>query len=172
MPRMLMNGFVMPFLKGAAVVLLALAVNGLSVDGSSYAASAKSKDEDSHGSNDTHASGDSHGDDEKKGPGPTVVVVPVIVLPITTQDGELLHYGYILIHLEIPNPLNRWDVEANIPYIKDAFIKELHSRSNTIPGTEELNVEGLRQRLADLVHKLVGDKVGTVIFKDIAFPPN
>jgi len=100
------------------------------------------------------------------------VVVPVIVLPVINARGELLHYGYILIHLEIPNPLDRWDVEAKIPFIKDAFIRELHAAPNTMPGTTELNVEDMRARLAKRVHALAGDHVGEVIFKDIAFPPN
>lgn len=148
-------------------IILALAVTGLLLLGAAQSASfAASPSHD-----DGHAASDAHDEEDNK-PGPTVVVVPVIVLPMTNETGELLYYGYILIHLEIPNPLDRWDVEDKIPYIKDAFIRELHAGPTTIPGTEDLNTEDVRARLAEKVHALVGDRVGEVIFKDLAFPPN
>lgn len=148
----------------AAVLLTAATLTG---------ASAASKSHDDHGAaaDSRHGGGGDHGAEDNK-PGPTVVVVPIIVLPMTNETGELLRYGYILIHLEIPNPLDRWDVEDKIPYIKDAFIRELHAGPTTIPGTEDLNVEEVRARLAEKVHGIVGDHVGEVIFKEIAFPPN
>lgn len=111
------------------------------------------------------------GTEDKQSPGPTVVVVPIIVLPVSDASGRLIKYGYLLIHLEIPKPADRWYVESRIPYIKDAFIREIHRAPDVKPGTEDLDVDALRQRLADQVHALVGNRVGMILFKDIAFPP-
>ncbi len=128
------------------------------------AASAPKKAEDQSESSDLS--------DKKLAPGPTVVEIPIIVIPVANEAGRIIKYGYLIAQLEIPRPNDRWYVESRIPYIKDTFIRELHKFPNTLPSnSNELDVEGVRQRLADRARELVGDRVGMIIFKDLAFPP-
>ncbi len=145
-------------------LLMALAVSSALSSATGWAAS-PSKSADDHGAATDHS-------DEKLAPGPTVVEIPIIVIPVANETGRIIKYGYLIAQLEIPRPNDRWYVESRIPYIKDMFIRELHKYPNTLPSnSRELDVEGVRQRLADRAHEMVGDRVGTIIFKDLAFPP-
>ena len=105
-------------------------------------------------------------------PGPTVVEVPVVVLPVSADDGRLLYYAYLMVQLEIPNANDRWSVEEKIPQIKDSFVRELHSQTNRLTeDPDSIDVEGVRQRLAARVQDIVPyDTVGALIIKDLAVP--
>ncbi len=109
---------------------------------------------------------------EKTAPGPTVVEVPVLLMPIATSSGRMHYYAYLLIQLEIPSPNDRWSVEDKIPYIQDAFVRELHARPNVQNDDPMLiDVPGIKARLAARIHDIFGDdRVGEIIFKELALP--
>ncbi len=111
-------------------------------------------------------------DEVKTAPGPTVVQIPVVLLPIADQDGRLLRYAFVTVELEIPRATDRWSVEDMLPVIKDAFVRELHSRPNTLPDNpDQLDVEGIRSRLFERVNTIISDgRVGSVIFRGLATP--
>jgi len=100
----------------------------------------------------------------------TVVQVPVVLMPVSDPSGELLNYAYILVELKIANSNDRWTVEERIPYIKDAFIRVLHSTPNRADDADEpVNQEAIRQKLLDALTGIVpGGMVSGLVFRDIA----
>ena len=108
----------------------------------------------------------------KTGPGPTVVQIPVVLLPLADENGRLLRYAFATIELEIPRATDRWSVEDLLPVIKDAFVRELHHGTNIVAGNpDQLDIEGIRTRLFARVNEIVSDgRVGSVIFRDVAAP--
>ncbi len=109
---------------------------------------------------------------EKTAPGPTVVEVPIMLMPIATASGRLHYYAYLHIQLEIPSPNDRWSVEDRIPYIQDAFIRELHSRPNVLNDDPMvIDIQGIKGRMSARIKDIFGDdRVGEIIIKDLALP--
>ncbi len=124
------------------------------------------------GSPSLHASETEEAPPEKTAPGPTVVEVPVLLMPVSTATGRLKYYAYLVVQLEIPKPTDRWSVEEKIPYIKDAFIRELHSAPNSVDNDPtRIDVEGVKARLMARIKAIFGDdRVGSIIIKDLAAP--
>jgi len=100
----------------------------------------------------------------------TVVQVPVVLMPVSDASGELLNYAYILVELKIANSTDRWSVEERIPYIKDAFIRVLHSTPNrAYDANEPVNQEAIRQKLLTALTGIVPEGiVSGLVFRDIA----
>jgi len=109
---------------------------------------------------------------EKTAPGPTVVEVPVMLMPIATASRRMHYYAYVLFQLEIPSPNDRWSVEDKIPYIQDAFIRELHARPNVLDDDPMIiDIRGIKARLSARIRDIMGDeRVGEIIIKELALP--
>jgi|GEM_PF-2392757 len=109
---------------------------------------------------------------EKTEPGPTVVEVPVMLMPIATASGRMKYYAYLALQLEIPSPNDRWSVEDKLPYILDAFIRELHENPNIVDNNPRvIDIPGIKARLSARVHDIFGDdRVGEIIIKSLALP--
>ena len=103
---------------------------------------------------------------------PTVVQVPVVLAPMADEAGELLYYVYLLIEIEIVKSTDRWSVEEKIPYIKDAFVRELHAKRNDLPEKPgEVDLESIRERLRKHAVSIVPDaSIGKLFFRDVAVP--
>ena len=107
---------------------------------------------------------------EKTGPGPTVVEIPVLLIPITSKDGLLRAYAYLVVQLEIPRPNDRWTVEEKVPFLMDLFVRELYGQMNTMENdADTIDIEGIKARLLTRVQDFFGDdRVGSVLVKDLA----
>ena len=107
---------------------------------------------------------------EVAGPGPTVVEVPVLLIPISSKNGLLRTYAYLVVQLEIPRPNDRWSVEEKIPFIQDLFVRELHDQTNVMENdADTIDIEGIKARLLKRVQGFFGDdRVASVLVKDLA----
>ena len=100
----------------------------------------------------------------------TVVQVPVVLMPVSDPDGNLINYAYILVALQIANSGDRWSIEERIPYIKDAFIRVLHDSPNMASDLEgSVNQDDVREKLLAKLGEIVPPGVvNGLVFRDIA----
>ncbi|MCP5433474.1 MAG: hypothetical protein H6923_09425 [Alphaproteobacteria bacterium] len=78
---------------------------------------------------------------------PREVDIPVMVVPVTAEDGTILSYAYMTLQVEVIGT-DVWTVRAKIPFLQDAFLKEMFSRSiATADGSGQVDVDLMRARL-------------------------
>ncbi len=102
------------------------------------------------------------------GSGKIGIDMPALMAPVTI-DGELHYYVYLSIRLNLSSEGQKDLVLEKIPYLQDAFLREVHRASIAMPGDPEtVDGHGLTQRLLDVAAKVVGQGVVTEIeFRNI-----
>ena len=91
-----------------------------------------------------------------------MLVAPVII------DGQLAHYAYLSVTLILPDDSNKLMLLDKIPYIHDAFLREVHGLPIILGNDPNvLDDEGLGSRLLSLCEGIVGPGiVKKVAFRD------
>ena len=120
------------------------------------------------------ASGGGHGskkkaEKEERVPSVPSVNMPMLVAPVMIK-GQLARYVYLNVTLVLPDDSNKMMLLEKIPYIQDAFLREVHRGTIALgEDPEMLDEAGLGRRLMDAVTKVVGaDIVKKVDFRDSA----
>jgi len=97
------------------------------------------------------------------------VNMPMLVAPVMIK-GQLARYVYLNVTLVLPDESNKMMLLEKVPYIQDAFLREVHRGTIALgedPGM--LDEAGLGRRLLDACIKVVGpDIVKKVDFRDSA----
>lgn len=97
------------------------------------------------------------------------VNMPMLVAPVMIK-GQLARYVYLNVTLVLPDDSNKMMLLEKVPYIQDAFLREVH-RGTIALGEDPfvLDEAGLGRRLMDACIKVVGpDIVKKVDFRDSA----
>ena len=95
------------------------------------------------------------------------VHMPMLVAPVII-DGQLAHYAYLSVTLILPDDSNKLMLLDKIPYIQDAFLREVHGLPIILGNDPNvLDDEGLGSRLLSLCEGIVGPGiVKKVAFRD------
>ncbi len=96
-----------------------------------------------------------------------MVSMPMLVAPIIVK-GLLVKYIYLNVSLILPDESSKMMLLEKIPYLQDAFLREVH-RAPIIPGDDPavLDEEGVGRRLMSACVKIVGpDIVKNVEIRD------
>jgi hypothetical protein len=106
------------------------------------------------------------------GSGKSGVDMPALMAPVTV-DGELHYYVYLAIRLELSDDGQKSLVLERIPYIQDAFLREVHRQSIAVAGDPEtVDGRGLTERLVRICETVVGPGVVTGIeFRNLVRQP-
>ena len=102
------------------------------------------------------------------GSGKPGIDMPALMAPVTV-NGELHYYVYLAIRLELSGDGPKSLVLEKIPYIQDAFLREVHRASIAAAGDPQ-TVDGraLQTRFLGITEQLVGPGVVTGIeFRNI-----
>jgi hypothetical protein len=105
----------------------------------------------------------------EKAPAVPSVSMPMLVAPVMVK-GQLAKYVYLNVTLILPDESNKMKLLEKIPYIQDAFLREVHGATIALgEDPEVLDVAGLEQRLLSACTNVVGpDIVKKVEFRDSA----
>lgn len=121
-----------------------------------------------------HASGGGHGakkkaEKEERVPSVPSVNMPMLVAPVMIK-GQLARYVYLNVTLVLPDESNKMMLLEKVPYIQDAFLREVHRGTIALgEDPDVLDEAGLGRRLMDACVKVVGaDIVKKVDFRDSA----
>lgn len=93
------------------------------------------------------------------GSGKSGIDMPALMAPVTT-NGELHYYVYLAIRLDLTSDGQKDLVLEKIPYLQDAFLREVHRQSIAVagdPGT--VDGHGLAERLKGVCEKILGPGV-------------
>ena len=93
------------------------------------------------------------------GPRIPVITMPALVTPVVVND-ELQHYAFLSVTLELTSDEHKPMMLEKIPYLKDAFLREVHRASvakDNDPAV--LDEEGLKQRLLRVSATVVGPNI-------------
>lgn len=95
--------------------------------------------------------------------------MPMLVAPVMVK-GQLVRYVYLNVTLILPDDTNKMMLLEKIPYIQDAFLREVHGTTIVLgEDPNALDQAGLEQRLLSACIKIVGpDIVKKVGFRDSA----
>jgi hypothetical protein len=102
------------------------------------------------------------------GSGKSGIDMPALMAPVTI-DGELHYYVYLSIRLELSSDGQKDPVLKKIPYIQDAFLREVHRTSIAVAGDPQtVDGRGLTDRFLGITETLLGAGVVTGIeFRNI-----
>jgi flagellar basal body-associated protein FliL len=102
------------------------------------------------------------------GSGKSGIDMPSLMAPVTV-NGELHYYVYLAIRLELSSDGQKDLVLEKIPYIQDAFLREVHRASIAlVDDPETVDGHGLTERLINVAAKVLGPGVVTGIeFRNI-----
>lgn len=93
------------------------------------------------------------------GPRIPVITMPALVTPVVVND-ELQHYAFLSVTLELTSDEHKPMMLEKIPYLQDAFLREVHRASvakDNDPAV--LDEEGLKQRLLRVSATVVGPNI-------------
>ena len=120
------------------------------------------------------AGGGGHGSKKKAAkeehvPSVPSVNMPMLVAPVMIK-GQMARYVYLNVTLVLPDDTNKMMLLDKIPYIQDAFLREVHRGTIALgEDPDMLDEAGLGRRLMDVCTKVVGaDIVKKVDFRDSA----
>jgi hypothetical protein len=114
------------------------------------------------------ASSSSHGSKDKverekgsgfAGPRIPTIQMPTLVTPVVI-DGDLHHYVFLSITLELTSDEHKNMMLEKIPYLQDAFLREVHA--GTVAKDKDpsvLDEEGIRARLMRVSVTVIGTNV-------------
>jgi len=84
------------------------------------------------------------------------VDMPILVAPVVV-NGEMFHYVYLGVKLQLSDDANTTAVLEKIPYLQDAFLREVHGSSIAFENDPAVvDEKGLVQRLLLLCEKIAG----------------
>jgi flagellar basal body-associated protein FliL len=113
--------------------------------------------------------GAGHGEEPKREVGVPSLDLPPFMAPVTV-NGDLKHYMYIVIKLDLTSDFKKPEVLEKVPYLQDAVLRYVHSvsiASVTEPG--KVDEAALSAGLKPVVDKILGpDVVAAVGFRNIA----
>lgn len=97
------------------------------------------------------------------------VNMPMLVAPVMIK-GQLARYVYLNVTLVLPDDSSKLMLLEKVPYIQDAFLREVHKGTIALgEDPDVLDEPGLGRRLMDACIKVVGpDIVKKVDFRDSA----
>ena len=103
---------------------------------------------------------------------PREVDLPMLVVPVG-EGGKLHRYAYVALQLEVLGA-DVWQVREKIPFIQDAFIREVFSASVArADNPEEIDEDSLKARLKErATGVLQDDTVKRIIIKQVAYANN
>jgi hypothetical protein len=104
-----------------------------------------------------------------EGPRVPSVYMPTLVAPMIV-GGELHHYMFLSVTLELTSDNHKSMMLERIPYIQDAFLREVHGASIAKDNDPTvLDEAGLKARLLAVSKKVVGENiVQNVALRDAA----
>jgi hypothetical protein len=120
------------------------------------------------------AAGGGHGSTKKAAKEESVPSVPSVNMPMLVAPvmikGQLARYVYLNVTLVLPDDSNKMMLLEKVPYIQDAFLREVHRGTIALgEDPDMLDEAGLGRRLMDACVKVVGaDIVKKVDFRDSA----
>ena len=102
------------------------------------------------------------------GSGKSGIDMPSLMAPVTV-NGELRYYVYLAIRLNLSSDGQKDLVLERIPYIQDAFLREVHRSSLALgDDAETVDAHALSERLIAVAAKVLGPGVVTGIeFRNI-----
>ncbi len=102
------------------------------------------------------------------GSGKSGIDMPSLMAPVTV-DGELRYYVYLAIRLNLSSDGQKDLVLERIPYVQDAFLREVHRASLALGAdAETVDAHALSERLIAVAAKVLGPGVVTGIeFRNI-----
>lgn len=84
------------------------------------------------------------------------ISMPTLVAPVGI-NGDLDHYVYLGISLELTGDEHKTMMLDKIPYLQDAFLREVHGASLALDGDPSmLDEAGLKRRLLATAEKVAG----------------
>lgn len=93
------------------------------------------------------------------GSGKSGIDMPSLMAPVTV-NGELHYYVYLAIRLELSGDGQKALVLERIPYIQDAFLREVHRASIAVAGDPQtVDGHGLIERFVGVAAKVLGPGV-------------
>jgi hypothetical protein len=97
----------------------------------------------------------------KKGRPGTNVDMPFLMAPLTGPDNKLTGYAYISTRLTAASDVFAVAVRDKLPFIQDAFVRDVNAAAVTVPGDpEKVDIAGVEARLLADARKVMGvDKV-------------
>jgi hypothetical protein len=97
------------------------------------------------------------------GSGPPNMDMPAFMAPVTVA-GALSHYVYLVVRFEFPSESEKSIVREKVPYIQDAFLRDVHAQSIALNGDpEKIDEAGLAARLKAKTDAIVGPNVITSV---------
>jgi len=105
------------------------------------------------------------------GPRIPTVAMPKLVAPVVI-DGQLHHYAYLSVSLKLADDGQKTMVLEKIPYLQDAFLREVHETSIVLEGNPDaVDTDGLAERLIAISARVLGPGVvKNVEFLNVAHP--
>jgi flagellar basal body-associated protein FliL len=105
------------------------------------------------------------------GPRVPSVSMPVLVAPVVV-DGQLHHYAYLSVTLQLADDGHKTLVLEKIPYLQDAFLREVHGASIALDNNPEVVDErNLNDRLVAVSGSVLGPGIVTAIkFRNVTHP--
>jgi hypothetical protein len=93
------------------------------------------------------------------GPRVPTVAMPTLVAPVIVS-GELDHYVFLSVTLELTEPAHKKLMLEKVPYLQDAFLREVHQVSIAKDNDPTvLDDAGLKERLLRVSATVVGERV-------------
>lgn len=111
--------------------------------------------------------GSSKSEKAARAPAAPSVNMPMLVAPVVVK-GQLHRYVYFNVTLILPDDSGKRAVMDKIPYIQDAFLRDVHRQSIVLgDDPEAIDNEGLGARLLAICTRIVGAGiVKNVDFRD------
>jgi flagellar basal body-associated protein FliL len=101
-------------------------------------------------------------------PGIPTIDMPPLIAPMIV-NGELHHYVHFSVSLKLTDDNHKTLVLEKVPYLQDAFLREVHRASIALDNNPDIvDEKGLIARLVALSAKVLGpDVVKDVEFKSV-----
>lgn len=97
------------------------------------------------------------GDAKKGGKPGTNVDMPLLMAPLTNQEGKLSGYAYISSRLTASSEGAVTDVREKLPFIQDAMVRDINNTGvATADDHEKVDIAGVESRLLANARKVMG----------------
>jgi hypothetical protein len=104
------------------------------------------------------------------GPRVPMISMPALVTPVVV-NGELNHYVFLTVTLELTGDEHKTMMLEKIPYLQDAFLREVHRASVALNDDPALlDMAGLKARLLKVSDATVGPGIVKVVELKDAVP--
>ena len=101
-------------------------------------------------------------------PGVPTIDMPPLIAPVIV-NGELAHYVHFSVSLKLTSDDQKTLVLKKVPYLQDAFLREVHGPSIALDNNPEIvDEKGLLARLMAVGAKILGpDVLKTIEFRNV-----